>query len=243
MPPLEQVQRAMMHAIAGGPEQVPGDLFAGGRDSALRGLSVHANTITHARLVALEDTFPHTRAVLGDAAFNALSRGYVDGGGIGRQPLALIGRSFPDWLADHADFGTAAEIARFEWTWLQCYHAAEAPAFGMGELASLGEAAIAELVLGCHPASAVLPLGKAAWALLGGDVAASSGDAHVLIARPDADVRAVPVSIGAARLHAALSTPLPICNLLAESAEPGLQDALLALIAQGALVRIMEDAC
>lgn len=83
MHPLEQVQQSMMQAIALGPDHAPCEFFRDGRAAALRGLSVHANTISHARLVALEETFPRTRSLLGESLFNRLSRGYVECDGIG----------------------------------------------------------------------------------------------------------------------------------------------------------------
>lgn len=144
---LEQVQQAMMHAIALGPDHVPDTLFAGGRRAALRGLAVHANTISHARLVALEDSFPRTRLLLGETAFNVLSRAFLEAGA-GTQTLALIGRNFPVWLAGRDQPPGATDLARFEWTWLQCYHAADSPALSLSELAEIGSDEIADIVLG-----------------------------------------------------------------------------------------------
>lgn len=157
MPALEQVQQAMMCAIALGPDHVPHDLFTGGRARSLRGLAVHANTISHARLVALEDTFPRTGQLLGEAAFNALSRTFMETGA-GGLPLAHIGRRFPEWLAAESQRPGATDLARFEWAWLRCYHAADAAALSLPELAELGPEGIARLVLTRHPASAALDL-------------------------------------------------------------------------------------
>lgn len=225
-----------MRAIALGPDHVPDALFAGGRNAALRGLSVHANTISHARLVALEDTFPRSRAMLGEAAFNTLSRGYIEQAGINGLTLANIGRDFPDWLAASGKAGLAASLARFEWAWLQCYHAAEALPFGIDDLARRGEAGIANLVLIRHPASVVLQLEPEALALVMDHSDAPSDAGDVLIVRPAAEVLTAPISPAAARLHSAFTEPRLVCNLLVQATEPGSQEALLALIAKGALV-------
>jgi hypothetical protein len=241
MSALELVQRAVMRAIALGPDHMPDGLLEGSRDRALRGLSVHANTISHARLVALEETFPRTRRHLGDAAFNGISRGFCDGGQAGAAPFAQIGRDFPAWLAASGQPGTVTTLARFEWAWLDCHHAREAAAFDVAALASLGEAGIASLVLVPHPASIVVSLDSACRRIIGDEFGTPFETPHILISRPEAEVEVTAISATAARLHAALVRPVAICNLLAEAPEPDAEAGLLALIAAGALVRTVED--
>src|SRR3546814_1795547 len=117
---LEQGQAAIAATLLHGPGHLPADLFAGSDAAVLRGLRVHANTISHARLVALEETFPRTRDHLGEEEFNRLSRCFVEEGGAQRWSLRDIGAGFADWLADPR----AADLARVEWAWLESYHAA-----------------------------------------------------------------------------------------------------------------------
>lgn len=233
---LEQVQQAMMRAIALGPDHVPDDLLAGSRIRALRGLAVHANTISHARLVALEDSYPRTRTMLGEAAFNALSRSFLEAGA-GGLPLAQIGRDFPAWLATGSQTAGAIDLARFEWAWLQCYHGADADALSLPELARLGPEGIASIVLTRHPASTVLDLHTQARALIEAETGTPLPFPCVLLARPEAEVQIVSATPAMVRLHDAFEAPLPVCNLLAHSPEPGMQEALLALVAAGALIR------
>lgn len=238
MPGLERIQRTMMCAIAQGPDQVPDDLFAGRRGAALRGLSVHVNTISHARLVALEETFPRTRAILGEAAFNALSRDYIESPSICGLTLTAIGQHFVGWLEADEQAQAAIDLARFEWAWLQSYHAVEAAAFSIVELANLSEAGIADLVLTRHSASTVMRLDAQVRQVLASETDAPFTGEHVLITRPEAEVRVLSLSHQGAALHAALANPQTICNLLTEADEPDSQDAVLALIESGALVRI-----
>src|SRR3546814_20089502 len=82
---LEQGQAAIAATLLHGPGHLPADLFAGSDAAVLRGLRVHANTISHARLVALEETFPRTRDYLGEEEFNRLSRRFVEEGGAQRR--------------------------------------------------------------------------------------------------------------------------------------------------------------
>ena len=107
-------QAAVAATLLHGPQHLPTGLFAGTEAAVLRGLRVHANTISHARLVALEETFPRLREHLGAADFNRLSRAFVEAGGAERRALGDIGAGFADWLGDPL----AADIARAEWAWL-----------------------------------------------------------------------------------------------------------------------------
>src|SRR3546814_16252725 len=67
---LEQRQAAITATLLHGPGHLPADLFAGSDAAVLRGLRVHANTISQARLVALEETFQRTRDYSGEEEFN-----------------------------------------------------------------------------------------------------------------------------------------------------------------------------
>ena len=121
MPALERTQDTMMRAIALGPDHLPEGLFVGMRSNAVRGLSVHANTISHARLIALEETFPRTRRYLGEAAFNRLSRAFCESGHVGSLPLARIGCCFPAWLEDAGQPETACLMTLLSvWVMLDC---------------------------------------------------------------------------------------------------------------------------
>lgn len=65
---LDDDQAAVAATLLHGPRNLPTGLFAGTEAAVLRGLRVHANTISHARLVALEETFPRLREHLGEGA-------------------------------------------------------------------------------------------------------------------------------------------------------------------------------
>ncbi|WP_422060169.1 putative DNA-binding domain-containing protein [Sphingopyxis sp.] len=180
---LERDQAAIVATLLKGPAQLPGDLFAGSEAAVLRGLRVHANTISHARLVALEETFPRARAYLGECHFNRLSRDFIESGGAGHRTLADVGAGFAAFLSDPI----AADLARIEWAWLESYHAAEAPTLGLLDLAGLSETALLALSVRRHRAARSVSLASDAAPLL--DAAFAVGTAQILITRPDADVR------------------------------------------------------
>ncbi|HEV7313199.1 DNA-binding domain-containing protein [Sphingopyxis sp.] len=231
---MHEVQAAIAATLLHGPAYLPADLFAGGEAAALRGLRVHANTISHARLVALEDTFPRTREYLGEALFNQLSRDFVDAGHARYRSLGKIGSDFPDWLADPV----AADLARVEWAWLESYHAADARALSFADLAGIDEAALLGLAVRRHPAARIVKLASAAASLIDPDFAPDVGT--LIIARPEAEVRVSaihPATVAA--FHMAEEFSL-LGNLIAALAEthPDGGAAIAALIGAGAFERV-----
>ena len=227
-------QAAVAATLLHGPRHLPTGLFAGTEAAVLRGLRVHANTISHARLVALEDTFPRLREHLGEGVFNRLSRAFIDAGGAERRALADIGAGLADWLDDPF----AADIARVEWAWLESYHAADAPALRLGDLARCDEAALIATPVRRHPAARIVPLAADAAPRL--DPAFAPGTAAILITRPDAEVRLFAAHpVDAAVLDAAADIS-PLGNLIAllDEGHPGGGAAIAALIDAGAFAKV-----
>jgi hypothetical protein len=231
---MREAQAAIAATLLRGPGHLPANLFAGGAAAVLRGLRVHANTISHARLVALEDTFPRTREYLGATEFNRVSRAFIDVGGAQGRSLAVIGAAFPDWLADPV----AADLARVEWTWLESYHAADASALTLADLAGLDEAALLDLVVQCHPAMRVVTLSRAIAPLV--DPGFARDVRALLIARPDAEARVFAITDADVAVLAMAQEFAPLGNLIAHLAErhPEGGGAVAALIAAGAFERV-----
>ena len=227
-------QRVIAATLLHGPGHLPAGLFAGDAAAVLRGLRVHANTISHARLVALEDTFPRTREYLGAAEFNCVSRAFIDVGGAQGRSLVQIGAAFPGWLDDPV----AADLARVEWTWLESYHAADAPALTLADLAGLDEAALLQLVVRCHAAIRVVTLSRPVAPLV--DPSFARDVRALLITRPDAEVRLLPITDADVSALAMAREFAPLGNLIAHLAEkqPEGGTAVAALIAAGAFERV-----
>ena len=231
---MREAQAAIAATLLCGPDHLPNGLFAGDPAAVLRGLRIHANTISHARLVALEDTFPRTRDYLGVAEFNRVSRAFVDVGGAQGRSLALIGAAFPGWLTDPV----AADLARVEWAWLESYHAADAPALTLADLAGLDEAALLQRVVRCHPAMRIVMLSRSIAPLVDPDFAPDVQ--AVLVARPDAEVRLFAITDADVAALAAARESALLGNLVAHLAErhPEGGAAVAALIAAGAFERV-----
>lgn len=227
-------QTAIAATLLRGPDHLPPDMFAGDAAAVLRGLMVHANTVSHARLVALEDTFPRTRAYLGEAEFNRVSRAFIDVGGAKGRSLSLIGAGFADWLANPL----AADLARVEWAWLESYHAADAPALALADLAGLDEAGLLGLAVRRHPAARAVMLSRAAAPLV--DPGFARSVRVLLVARPDADVRLSAIDAADAAVLDMASEISPLGNLITHLTEhhPGGGAAIAALIGAGAFERV-----
>ncbi|MEO0056747.1 MAG: hypothetical protein RIT17_183 [Pseudomonadota bacterium] len=246
MPSFEHGQNAMMAALDHGPAHLPHDLFAGTAERVLAGMAVHANTISHARLVALEDTFPRTLAHMGHADFNRLSRQFIERADVASQPLAAIGAGFAGFLTEQGDADGAADLARFEWRWLQSYHAADAEPLTLGALAGLDPDALLAVTLVAHPAASAAAYTPVVQTLLGAEVPELDGAEAILLTRPEAEVLVSPASTLMAEILALSRSPQPIGNLLAQGGEPhddesqpvdAAMQALVTLINAGALVR------
>lgn len=242
---LEQIQQDMLSALDQGPSSLVFSDFAGSADRILMGMKVHANTVTHARLVALEETFPRLRGQLGHERFNDLSRSYLDGSHARDCPLDGIGQAFPFWLGSMGET-EGASVARFEWCWLESYHAPEAQAMQLADLAGLSEDDLLGVIVGLHPATRVQELDPALRHHVEPDMPEIGSAAAILIARPEAEVRVAPLTATEATVVNWLDTPATIRNLFArwteqEDTEPdavqGFMPALITLLNCGALVR------
>jgi hypothetical protein len=233
---LVEAQANVIATINDGPDQLDPALFDGTAERVLLGLKAHANTISHARIVALEETFPLTRQHLGDTAFNAAARDLVETDTARSSDANRIGLFFPDCLEDHA----TRDLAQIEWAWLESYHAAEAMPLTLGDLAALDEAALLALPVAPHPSARTvdvsMPIAPALQELAGQQPAA------LLIVRPDAEVRLVPLdAVQLAVFVASAQKSASLGNLLTTAIEQAGEQAplepILHLIGAGALVK------
>lgn len=241
---LERGQSAMMAALEQGPDYLPQHLFAGSPKRVLIGMKVHANTISHARLVALEETFPRTREMLGHEQFNALCRAFLTHSQVLAKPLGQIGAGFGTFLAAQSASQHGADLARFEWHWLAAYHAADAAPLMIDTLTSLSPEALLDHKLVRHPAAYAASFGQLVHDLLDKEIAGLGKAEAILIARPHATVLVSPACVLMADILALVEKTVSISNLLAVLCEPDsnraaaveeTMQALIALINAGAI--------
>lgn len=235
-------QARFIAVLQQGPSAFPEGLFADPADRALLGLKAHANTISHARLIALEDTYPRTREHLGEAEFNALSRAFIERPDVCRRKLMGLGEGLAEYLADRTHDVAAVDLARIEWAWLQSYHSAEAEALQLSDLAGLDEQGLLDLGLALHPAARLVET-RPPLAQLMPELAESAPPDmhHLLITRPAHEVLLHPLAALSADLLKQTQFPAPMGNLLAQAIERAGEaealPAIFALVGAGALVR------
>jgi hypothetical protein len=129
-----------------------------GREPLLR-IYRHAH---EARLTsALRDNFGVLPAVMGDAAFEALARGYI-GAHPSRHPsIRWFGHrlaEFMDAHDEHVAHPAFADLARMEWALRSAFDAADATPIGASALAALPAAQWPTLVVALHPSVELVAL-------------------------------------------------------------------------------------
>lgn len=241
MTDLEADQARFLAVLQQGPSAFPDGLFAGEPSRALLGLKAHANTISHARLVALEQTYPRTLEHLGHATFNVLSRDFIELPDVRQRKLMQIGEGFSAYLAQHHTDPPVADLAAVEWAWLESYHAADAPALALGDLAAYDEPGLLALEVILHPSSRIVATGSAVIELLPEVEANCASCAAILVTRPQHIVRLLPLSTLQAQIAHGAENCATMGNLLQTAIEAlGEAEALptvFALIEAGMLAR------
>ncbi|MBF7729674.1 HvfC/BufC N-terminal domain-containing protein [Pseudomonas sp. N040] len=138
----------------------PGLVSWNGSDPAQR-FAVYRNNVLASLLGALADTYPVCQAMVGAAFFNAMASQYVRAVPPVSPVLVNYGESFADFVENFAPAASVpylADLARLEWCYVQAFHAADAAAVPLTELAGLlgDERRLAQLCFTLQPSLSVL---------------------------------------------------------------------------------------
>lgn len=216
---LDAVQTSWAKALLHGPAHVPWHAFAADQDAIVRAMKIHANTVSHARLVALEDSYTRTRSHVGDGAFNQLSRRYLDGGHAAGLRHSQIGAAFPEFLAETAGLAALATLAAAERAWLAAYHAADAAPLRLADLAALDAGDMMQMTVVRHPAAAAVQFAPR---LARSFDEALPADAQLaLITRPAVDVQVLAIDAATAALLPSRADVTKLGALLEQAGEDG----------------------
>jgi hypothetical protein len=220
-------QQAMRDALVLGPDYCPPHLIAGQIDAVVRGLKAHANTIAHARHVAIEESYPRTRSVMGSERFHDAAKVHLADPAVLRLPLGLIGLKFAERLT-----GASRDLASIEWAWLISHGAADATPFDLAAINRLNAEEVAKAPIVRHPAAQLVKLTSGRSLQWEGGVIASG---YVLITRPSAEVLVTGIDPAAAAMMSLLDRLRPLGDLLERDAQ-----AATALVTAGALMLFPE---
>ncbi len=192
-------------AAALGEPSAPPSAMTHGRMGApdARRFAVYRNSVAVGLIGALEARYPVSRRIAGDDLFRAMARTFVRAHRPRSPVMIAYGGAFPEFAATYlAGVETApslaglVDVARLENAWVESYHAEDAAAVSVTELAALSPDCLPETRIAFHPAARLMRLAVPAasvWASWqpGAEPAASepAGAEDALITRPDCDVR------------------------------------------------------
>ncbi|NBN79715.1 DUF2063 domain-containing protein [Microvirga tunisiensis] len=233
------------------PEGVTGP---GGRPAGRR-FGVYRNNVVVSLTESLKATYPAVARLVGEDYFSALARLFIGAHPPVSPILSRYGQEFSRFVADFsplAAYPYLADVASFEWAWLQSYHAADAVPLDPAELAAISPEVLADIRFLPHPAARLLASAFPVFDLvvanrfepdrpLSIDLSESQ---TVLFSRPDIDVMFRVLPRGTAVVAEALlaGQPLGQAAELGLAAEPGLAlpQALSVLLAAGIFTGVAD---
>ena len=143
--------------IAGG--DAAAALIHDGKLSAARRIEVYRHNVFSNLRGALKDVYPVTLRIVGDAFFTCAADQFVRETPSTSGDLNQFGRKWPDFLAAYppaAELPYLPDVARLEWAWHECFHAADAPPLDLSRLSAIEPARHGALAFRLHPAVRLL---------------------------------------------------------------------------------------
>jgi len=226
--------------------------FTHGRDGApdRRRFQVYRNNVAAGLIGSLEGRFPVVRRLVGDGFFKAMAGAYVALHKPSSAVLIRYGGDFPDFIAAFEparELPYLADVARLENGWVEAYHAAEAKAVTLADLAAFPGERFADLAFEFHPAARLLSFAHPAASIWAGHQGEGEprppehwAPEEALIARPEADVTLTRLPPGGYAFAATLKAGQALGDAAGPLAEAGADVGahLVGLIEAGAISRI-----
>lgn len=128
MTELHDLQRRLVEGLVSG--RVPLEVRTEGSVDGPSRFGIYARSRAQRLLACLRDDFPRVRALLGEARFDELARAYLSAHPPDDPMLRNLGRELPGFVASGrlgAVGAQAGELARFEWSWVEVFDAANVP--------------------------------------------------------------------------------------------------------------------
>lgn len=205
------------------PEQpLPSGLIAWNDSDPRVRFGVHRNNVVVSLTEALAESFPITRALVGDAFFAAMARRFVAGHPPGSPILAEYGDALPDFIGAFppaAELPYLPDVARLERARVMAYHATDAQPLTAEDLVHhlTDPRQLPATRVALHPACTVLESAHAIvslWAAHQGqgrieDVDLGRAEA-ALVLRADDEVLVLPLSPANGHFLAALAAGTPL---------------------------------
>ena len=169
------------------------------------GLAVYRNNVRSAYLRVLGETFPVVARLVGDGFFRYAAHEYFHAYPPHTPLVARYGDNFPDFLEGFepaSGLPYLADVARIESAWLEAYHAPEAEASSAEEISGCISQSPDKAKFVFHPSLRLLSSVHPAYTIWrhnhekrDGTLNPPAGGERVLIARPEAEVIALPLDV------------------------------------------------
>jgi hypothetical protein len=231
----------------------PGLKSWNGSDPAKR-FAVYRNNVVVGLVDALADSYPVVQALVGEEFFRAMAGVFVRQAPPRSPVLAWYGAGFAGFVEvfpPAAGLPYLPDVARLEWLRVEAWHAADADALPLDELAALlaDDERLPATRFAWHPAARVMasahPIASLWAAHQSDDPAAALADIDMtraeaaLLVRPELEVEIIPLAADAADFIRRLQSGASLGTAAASSAGLDLPATLGLLIRSGALVDIL----
>lgn len=176
----------------------------GPAEAVAAGLSVYRNTTAKGAADALRGNFPTVERLVGEAWFADCARLYATARPPKQPALIAYGADFPAFLADFAPAAGLpylADVAGFDWLWLQAHTAADDAVLTPQLANEIGLEALFAMPLALHPATrfgwadtpaaTIWRMNRPSARLDGGDVEIDWRGEGLLLARPRGEVESL----------------------------------------------------
>ena len=151
---LRDLQIAVAASLIDRSDQAEGRV-KGGALSPARRLAIYRHNMMSNLAGALKDVFPVVKRVVGDAFFQHAAEQFIVATPSRSGDLNRFGREWPAFLGNYlhaTELPYLADVARLEWAWHECFHAASAPSFDVCRLAAVPADVYGSLRVTLHPA-------------------------------------------------------------------------------------------
>ena len=224
-------QREFTAAVRNPDARLPADICDARGASPERRFAVYRNNHFVSLIDALSDTYPVVMRLVGDEFFRAMATVFVTTDAPQSPVMLEYGAGFAKFVEGFepaARLPYLADVARLEWAWLRSYHAAEATAVDLAELADLPAEQVDALQVEFHPAARLV---SSDWPVVSiweanvtnagdGSIGPDTGPESALINRPreSVEVRRLPPGGGSFIQHLRTGRCLAAAASLASAA-------------------------
>ena len=158
---LPRIQKRFLDWLLQGDRSFAADVADGGRIPLDTRLAIYRNAYVLRLVEALADSYPALHTLVGDDAFDALARAYIELHPSTYRSIRWFGDRMADFLRRHPPYReqpVLAEMAAFEWALRGAFDAADTPSLAREVLAALPSDAWAGLRFAFHPSLSRLDL-------------------------------------------------------------------------------------